>query len=254
MKLYERKYGSRSDAPILATAISLLKKHYQPTADTLHILDVGGGNMLLAQTFLDLFRETLSTRSSFSIEGWDISEKGVAQAKAHGFDSKIRDISSPLGNEERSRYDMVLFFEVLEHLVDTDAAIRNIYAILKPNGILVMSTPNLASWYNRVFLLFGNQPHCTEVSSAPVRFGNRITHKFLGETEGKTDIAAGHLRVFTWKALREFLDYFEFDIIAAKGCANHKSDIISRVVCPLFIGLAGDICVIARKKTAAQTS
>lgn len=42
--------------------------------------------------------------------------------------------------EERS-FDLVLCSEVVEHIADSGAAIRNIARVMKPDGILVLSTP-----------------------------------------------------------------------------------------------------------------
>lgn len=247
---YEEKYGCRGEGEVLRTAVALLKRHRRSLPSPLRILDVGGGNMLLSQRFVKRLNADAAPRFQICLDGWDVSKTGVAQALANGLNASVRDITAPLRKDEASVYDMILFFEVLEHLVDTDAAIRNIHTLLKRDGILVMSTPNLASWYNRLFLLIGNQPHGTEVSSIPIRFGNRIMHRLLGEVEGTDDISAGHLRVFTWKALREFLTHFGFDILGARGCPNHRHDLISRVICPFFPGLSGDVCVVARKREA----
>ncbi|CAM5420872.1 class I SAM-dependent methyltransferase [Streptomyces californicus] len=50
--------------------------------------------------------------------------------------------------------DAVLFSEVLEHLVDPDQALDELRRVLRPGGHLI-STPNLAAWYNRALLLAG---------------------------------------------------------------------------------------------------
>ncbi len=54
--------------------------------------------------------------------------------------------------------------EVIEHLYNSDLVISEIYRILKRNGILILSTPNLASWINRLVLLLGYQPFSHDVS------------------------------------------------------------------------------------------
>ena len=52
-------------------------------------------------------------------------------------------------------FDLVLLLDVIEYLFDTDRLLFEVKRGLKPGGIAVISTPNLASWYNRLFLLFG---------------------------------------------------------------------------------------------------
>lgn len=42
----------------------------------------------------------------------------------------------------RSRYDMAIAIDILEHIQDDEAAIQNLYSALKNNGILIVSTPS----------------------------------------------------------------------------------------------------------------
>lgn len=247
MHVYEHIYGKRASSPVIRVAEDLLATCYRPTQGPLRLLDIGCGNMDLSRAVAEGIRTPSGQPCDFELEGWDLSQAAVAQAKEAGYSAQVRDITAPLHDDEHDLYDMVLFLEVIEHLVDTDTAIQQIRRLLKPDGVLVLSTPNLASWFNRLFLLVGNQPHCTEVSFAPYRFGNRLVHRLLGEEPGKSDVVAGHLRVFTWKALKEFLGYHGMDIVAVRGCSNHKYDLVTKLLCRPFPGLAGDICLVARK-------
>jgi hypothetical protein len=56
--------------------------------------------------------------------------------------------------------------------------------VLRPGGVLLLSTPNLAAWFNRSLVLLGVQPVFSEVSLRRVygRPGREV---------------AGHLRLFT---------------------------------------------------------
>ena len=42
--------------------------------------------------------------------------------------------------------------ELIEHLVDPDGAVAEVRRVLRPGGSLLLSTPNLAAWYNRALL------------------------------------------------------------------------------------------------------
>lgn len=56
-------------------------------------------------------------------------------------------------------FDVVIFAEVLEHLYAfPDKVFNEIRRILKPNGLLIFTTPNAASVYNRLKLLLGINP------------------------------------------------------------------------------------------------
>lgn len=250
MKFYEQYYGQRQHAAVVDVARKLLHRYSTHKGDVT-LLDIGSGDMSMTRTFVDAVNQDASSSKISEVIGWDISRTGVERARDNGLACFQKDITGTLDPAYEGTADIVVFFEVLEHIVDTDTAVQNINRILRPDGLLLLSTPNLAAWYNRIFLMFGVQPHCTEVSSVPIRFGSRFVHKLLGEEEGQASSVAGHLRVFTWRALREFLDYHGFEILAAKGCPNHKWDLVTRVLGSISTGLAGDICVLARKKGAA---
>jgi len=56
------------------------------------------------------------------------------------------------------KYDVVFCGEVIEHAKDTNHFLSQCMNALKDGGVLVITTPNLASWKNRLRLLFGRQP------------------------------------------------------------------------------------------------
>ncbi len=249
MSIYETVYGQRSEAPAAPVAAALLARFLPAAAQgtPVEVLDIGGGNMALSRTMLSLAQARLPRPPEFRLHGWDVSETGTAAARAAGLDATVRDITHPLSPGDEGRYDVVLFLEVLEHVVETDAAVQNLHRLLKPGGLLILSTPNLAAWYNRVFLLLGRQPHLTEVSRYNVPFGNEFMEWIFGPHDG-TQLGAGHLRVFTWRALKAFLRRYGFEILRARGVSNHRFDFISKVLCRFGPGLAGDICLAARKR------
>lgn len=104
--------------------------------------------------------------------------------------------------------DAVLFSEILEHLVDPDQALDELRRILKPGGHLMLSTPNLAAWYNRALLLAGVQPVFSEVSLRGIhgRPGSEVV---------------GHLRLYTARALRSFLTASGFEDVKITGAPFH---------------------------------
>ncbi|MGD0250022.1 MAG: methyltransferase domain-containing protein [Thermoplasmata archaeon] len=95
---------------------------------------------------------------------------------------------------------VTMMIEVLEPVWDPDATIEAVYRVIRPGGYLVLTTPNLSSLVNRFALLLGFQPLGTEVSTRRT-FGN----------PGPKQVA-GHLRIFTYKALKEFVRFYGFRI------------------------------------------
>lgn len=103
-------------------------------------------------------------------------------------------------------FDLVLMIDVIEHLYDPDLVLEQIRAVLRPGGAVAIVTPNLASWLNRVLLLGGYMPLDPEVS----------TRQIFGRPSPKEAPPAGHIRVFTLRALREFLRFHGYRLREAR--------------------------------------
>jgi SAM-dependent methyltransferase len=99
-------------------------------------------------------------------------------------------------------FDGIHAGEVIEHLFSPDLLLGEIARLLKPNGYAVITTPNLASWRNRIVLLMGWQPFGTEVSTVFV----------VGNPRASRGMLPGHIRVFTVKALVELVKLYGFSI------------------------------------------
>lgn len=105
-------------------------------------------------------------------------------------------------------YDVVFCGEVIEHLFSPDALMRDLGALMRADGILVLSTPNLGYWVNRLLLLMGISPLYLE-NSAEAKLG-RFTRRL-----GQGNPTEGHIRLFTYRALREFVERLDFVVIQA---------------------------------------
>jgi len=163
------------------------------------ILDVGCGD----GSFIKKFKETCE------VFGVDISQKAVKKARMAGINAVKIDVSSEELPFKNKYFHVVYMGDLIEHLVNPDFAIKEIKRVLKAEGFLVLSTPNLACWYNRLLLFLGIQPMFTEVSTVKI-FGRPGT------------LPVGHLRVFTLKALKEFLNYYGFKIVSVTGAPFRK--------------------------------
>jgi SAM-dependent methyltransferase len=79
-----------------------------------------------------------------SIVGLDVAEEGVDWAKQQGFEAYAVDAQSPdavaeLGIE---RADVVIAGEIIEHLDAPGPFLRAMRELLKPGGLVVVTTPN----------------------------------------------------------------------------------------------------------------
>ena len=157
-------------------------------------------------------------------------ERGVTAVQA-GFDGTCL----PFADES---FDTVLLHQVIEHVADTDGLVEEATRVLVPGGTLLLSTPNLGAWFNRVLLAAGVQPVFSEVSLRAVygRPGQEV---------------AGHLRLFTHRALAGFLASHDLDAVTIAGATYHDVPKSLRWLDRLLVrspALAAQLLVEARKR------
>ncbi len=123
-----------------------------------HVLDVGCGAGLLCEPL---------ARLGGHVTGVDAAPENIAVAQAHAAQSglSIAYRAGELEQQKLGQFDVVTCMEVIEHVADPAAFLTQLVARLKPDGLLLLSTPNrtLAS---RVFLVeaaerFGQVPRGT---------------------------------------------------------------------------------------------
>jgi SAM-dependent methyltransferase len=119
-------------------------------------------------------------------------------ARARGIEVVESDLNEPLPFADAS-FDLVHANQVIEHLRGTDRFLREIRRVCAPDGRIVLSTNNLASWHNVGSLALGMQPFPAHVSDE-VHVGNPLDPR---RGRRHADIGQTHLRVFTTRALRE---------------------------------------------------
>jgi SAM-dependent methyltransferase len=149
--------------------------------------------------------------------GIDWSRDALRRARDRGLTVVRASVAAPGLPVADGAADVVIMSELIEHLVDPDGAIAEIRRVLRPGGSLLLSTPNLAAWYNRGLLAVGIQPVFSEVSLQGV-FG-RPGH-----------VVAGHLRLFTRRALTGFLAASGFRCVSVAGARYHD---VPRLLSPL---------------------
>jgi len=129
------------------------------------------------------------------IVGIDISKEGARLCNERGIKCIEQDIEKKFPFPDNS-FDAVFGGEIIEHVFDTDGLLQEIKRVLRSGGILVLTTPNVASLTKRIHFLFGNTPG--------IEIG-------LISPDGK-DKGAGHIRHFTIKSLEKLLNRNEFFI------------------------------------------
>lgn len=86
--------------------------------------------------------------------GLDVSCEAVQRARRRGLDAHTYDACGPLPRT-LGEFDIVMCFEVLEHLFRPDEAALRVRTMLKPGGAFIGSVPNVAFLPNRFTLALG---------------------------------------------------------------------------------------------------
>jgi 2-polyprenyl-3-methyl-5-hydroxy-6-metoxy-1,4-benzoquinol methylase len=189
--------GHDSSPPVIHRAQAKLVNKIGDTTTTTRLLDIGSG----AGVGAELIAKTVGVTHVTCI---DISIPALHEVRRRGFSPLVASAEGKKLPFPDHTFNIVVLDEVIEHLVDTDSIMAEIHRVLTKDGQLLISTPNLAAWFNRLALLIGVQPAFSEVSFRKVygRPGSGLV---------------GHLRLFTRKALVEFVNDNGFKVRHAVG-------------------------------------
>ncbi len=148
------------------------------------ILDLGCGTGYIGEKII---------AKGNKVYGIDYSSGAVKRARKAGLIARQGDLIKGKLPYKTKMFDGVIMGEVIEHVIDTDAFLREASRVLKDNGYLIITTPNIASFGRRLMLLFGINPH--------------IEYYYREDS-------AGHVRYFTKKTL--------FSLLADNGFKAEK--------------------------------
>lgn len=173
------------------------------------ILDIG----CYDGTFLSLIKN-----KSNKLYGIEASDYGFQEARRRGTIVEKFFIDDGVKFPYTDNFfDFVIAGEIIEHIYDTDFFLCEIKRILKKGGLILISTPNIASLGRRLLLLFGFNP--------------------IIEVSPNEPDSPGHIRYFTFKSLKGLLEKHNFRVIKGKSdvvnfCSNGrlKSTLIPKLL------------------------
>ncbi|MFH1367119.1 MAG: methyltransferase domain-containing protein [Patescibacteria group bacterium] len=147
------------------------------------ILEIGCATGLISQIFC----------AENEVCGLDLSDDLLAGAKSRG----LRTVKADLEEElpfKNDRFDLIIASEIIEHVIDTDKLLCEINRVLKKDGKLILSVPNLRNFFSPWLLLFFDRP---PVYSARYR--------------------SPHVRDFTYPLIKKALSNNGFKIMKKTG-------------------------------------
>jgi 2-polyprenyl-6-hydroxyphenyl methylase / 3-demethylubiquinone-9 3-methyltransferase len=105
--------------------------------DSLSLLDIGCGGGLISEPMV---------RLGAKVTAIDASDKNIKVARLHaekmGLAIDYRCTTAEDLAENGEQFDVVLSLEIVEHVADTNLFIKSACKLLKPNGIIILSTLN----------------------------------------------------------------------------------------------------------------
>jgi glycosyltransferase involved in cell wall biosynthesis/SAM-dependent methyltransferase len=144
----ENVYAHRKRLWFIIRAIEALRIAQGKLPADLTILDVGCGTGIMI---------TLPLASiGYSVTGIDIYRPSIDIAgRLNPYHNAVFRQADPVALAEAGeRYDAVIASEVLEHVEDPFAFLRTLRRLLRPGGIMVLTTPNGFGWFELEQLLW----------------------------------------------------------------------------------------------------
>ncbi len=160
MKATQKEYGKRYherllyrenvNSPRNQARLRLLLKYKHGG----RLLEIGcgkGGLLRLAENF-------------YSVEGIDVSQYAITSIKPH-FGERVQSADIETSQIAEASYDVIVAFNILEHLRQPEAAIQKIWIGLSRDGILVGSVPCNDKLVGRTVTQIGNIFDRTHIST-----------------------------------------------------------------------------------------
>jgi len=193
-------------------------------------LDLKNKNILDIGCYDGTFLSLIENRKN-NFYGIEASNYGVKMSSKKGINVKkffFNDVDKiPFKNEF---FDLIIAGEIVEHIYDTDFFLQEIYRLLKKDGFLLISTPNIASFGRRLMLFLGLNP--------------------IIEVSPNEQESSGHIRYFVKKNLFALFIKHRFEILSFESdIVNFNSDgtVKSGVLAKIFPTLGQSLIVLCKK-------
>lgn len=115
--------------------------------DLINNLGISSGKLLDIGAATGFFM-SIAKKRGFNVVGVELSDFAARKGRENGLDIVTGDLLNT--NFEGESFDVVTMFDVLEHVPDPKKLISEVSRILKPNGLIIVNTPDAESMWAKV--------------------------------------------------------------------------------------------------------
>lgn len=126
---------------------TIIKKYVTATSIEPKVLDIGSGKG-------DVTKKYLKNVKVDEIYGLDV----IKPSKFKSIKYTYLDLEGAKYPYKSNFFDVVISGQTIEHVLDKDKMIEEAHRVLKPGGIFVCATENIASFDNIISVLLGQEP------------------------------------------------------------------------------------------------
>lgn len=168
-----------------------LASRYVPISK--RMLDVGCGDGIICYFVKNKVKE---------IYGIDNNKKDLLKAKKNGLRIKSCCLDTEKFPFSGNFFDVVTCLDVIEHIKNPNFLLSEIFRILKKEGLIILSTPNIR-FSDHLFKLV-------------------LKGKFPKTSEDSNFYDGGHIHFFTFLDIKDLLTKSGFQVIQEEGIINKK--------------------------------
>jgi SAM-dependent methyltransferase len=149
---------------------------------------------------------------------WDFD--AVNKAIGEGLNIIHGDLNKGLPYPD-GEFKCVFALSLLEHLINPCRYLKECYRVLQDDGLLVILTPNISTYFTAFLILLGKMPSSGPHLDSDIHLKKEEIFKVSSEnlhpdTEGDTPVHR-HFIVFSYRVLRDYLESIGFNEVKGYG-------------------------------------
>lgn len=187
--------------------INKLCVNYSLEKKDITVLDVGCGDGSMTRKFLT------DISLSHTVQVYGIDREKICKNKDIIY--KEGDLEAEEFPYPEDFFDIVISNQVIEHLLNKDHFLSECFRVLRKDGLVIVSTENIASLDNIFSLLLGNDP-VSQHTGSKYNVGSFLSPHFMEEM-GKDGNKYSHKNVCSYRSLVRIMRINGFNSVTIKS-------------------------------------